>query len=160
MQILTLSSDRREARMLPIVQDNKIGKILTFFVLLLHHIRKETLTYSKQSMLRILWISAFFFSHQTFPGWSAPPAGVVILAFLQSTQCLIFFPPKWTKQDISLFFAIWIERCPHQTVPGEGFWPPGFVSYPNLHIPQTLFISRSSKFPYHVKYYSIPHGWR
>ena len=24
-------------------------------------------------------------------------------------------------------FAIWMERFPHQTVPGEGFCPPGFV---------------------------------
>jgi hypothetical protein len=71
-------------------------------------------------MLRILWISIFFFSHQTLPIWSAPPEGVVIFAFLQSAQCLTCFPPKETKQGISLFFAIWMERFPHQTVPGEG----------------------------------------
>ena len=84
-------------------------------------------TYSKQSMLRILWISSFFFSHQTLPSWSALPEGVVIFAFLQSTQCLITCL-RGTKQGISLFLAIWMERFPHQTVPGEGFCPPGFVS--------------------------------
>ena len=83
---------------------------------------------SKQSMLRILWISAFFLSHQTLPSWSELPEGVVIFAFLHSTQCLILLPPKATKQVISLFFAICMERFPHQTVPGEGFCPPGFVS--------------------------------
>jgi hypothetical protein len=78
-------------------------------------------------MLRILWTSAFFFSHQILPSCSAPPEGVVILAFLQSTQCLTACL-SGTKQGISLLFAIWMERFPHQTVPGEGLCPPGFVS--------------------------------
>jgi hypothetical protein len=78
-------------------------------------------------MFRILWISAFFLSHQIFPNWSALPEGDVIFAFLQSTQCLMTCL-SGTKQGISLCFAIWIARFPHQTVPGEGFCPPDFSS--------------------------------
>jgi hypothetical protein len=66
-------------------------------------------------------------SHQILPNWSALPEGSVIFAFLQSTQCLITCL-SGTKQDISLLFAICRERFPHQTVPGDGFCPPGFSS--------------------------------
>jgi hypothetical protein len=91
-------------------------------------------------MLRILWISLFFLSHQTFPSWRPPPEGKVTFARLQSTQCLPFAPEAGAKQSIRRCFAIWIFRFPHQTVPDDGFSPDGFVSYPYLHAPQVLFM--------------------
>ena len=94
--------------------------------------------HSKQSILRILWISVFFRSHQTLPSCSAPPEGRVILARLQSTQCLIFMPGIGMKQSICRCFATWILRLPHQTVPDEGLSPEGLVSYPYLQMPQVF----------------------
>jgi hypothetical protein len=81
-------------------------------------------------MLRILWISVFFLSHQTLPSCSAPPEGRVIFARLQSAQCLTFTPGRGMKQSICRCFAIWIFRFPHQMVPDDGFSPLGFFSCP------------------------------
>jgi hypothetical protein len=92
-------------------------------------------------MLRILWISTFFLSHQILPSCSEPPEGNVIFARLQSAQCLTFMPGRGIKQSIWRCFAIWILRFPHHTVPDDGFSPDGFLSYPYLHAEQILFIA-------------------
>ncbi len=96
---------------------------------------------SKQSMQRCLFISKRFFSHQTCPNCSDLPVGFVILALLHSKQWLLFLPFIGMKQGICLFNAIWVPRWAHQTVPGDGLWPPGFVSCPSLHSLHELFMN-------------------
>ena len=76
--------------------------------------------YSKQSILRILWTSIFSFTPDIAQMKRTAQRHRDLRLFAVHTVPYLL-APEGDKAGISLFFAIWRERFPHQTVPGEGF---------------------------------------